>query len=339
MKKYWIVFIGIFFWETLWSEKTLADFHRGVVLPLYGNSKTDYTHYLKEIQELNASHISFLIRCYMNDQKSNQIMAGFGVTPSDHHVELLIQKSRALGLKVTLLPVVFLAYPKSDVEWRGNLAPENWEEWWESYTCFLMHYAHLANRSQASVLSIGSELATTEIFTDRWKQLIQSVRSVFSGHLTYSANWDHYEEVTFARELDFLGVSGYYELTKNLNPNKEQLREGWQRFLTKLVAWAEKYQKPLVFMEVGYASQNGCASKPWNYFLSELVDLAEQDLCFEVLFEVWENIPCFHGLYAYHWWGEGGPSDNGYNLRQKPAANRLRDWFAKMRNQKNSSHE
>ena len=333
MNKTFFFILGIIGIGFLQGEESLSEFHRGVVLPLYGNSKADYTEYLKEIQNLNASHVSFLIRCYMNDQKSNQIISAFGITPSDSVVEALALKSKNLGLKVTLLPVIFLAYPKSDAEWRGNLAPTDWDEWWDSYSSFLLHYAHLAIRCQASVLSIGSELATTEIFTDRWKTLIQSIRSIYSGTLTYSANWDHYDEVTFAGELDFLGVSGYYELTKNLNPKKEQLTEGWQRFLTKLVQWAEKYKKPLVFMEIGYASQNGCASKPWNYFLSELVDLAEQELCFEVLFEVWEKIPCFRGLYAYHWWGEGGPTDNGYNLRQKPAAKSLQQWFTKMKDQ------
>lgn len=312
------------------EEKKNVPFHRGVVLPLYGDAKSDYSTYLKEIADLKASHVSLLIRSYLQDNESNHILTGFGVTPPDYLVESTAAQARALGLKVMIFPVVFLAFPKSDEEWRGNLKPSNWEEWWNSYRCFMLHYAHLATRCQASVLSVGSELATTEGFREQWISLIAEVRTIFTGELTYSANWDHFEEVSFADALDFLGVSGYYEIAVSRNPTKSQLTEKWQKFLQSLIQWSSKHQKPLVFTELGYASQNGCASKPWNYFLSEVVDLQEQDLCFEVFFEVWEPQNCFSGVYLYHWWGEGGPTDNGYNLRGKPVAKRIQEWFEKM---------
>jgi hypothetical protein len=332
-----LCFLGVFFEKGLSQESLEAlalekNFQRGIVLPLYGTGSTDYTPFLKEIREQEATHISFLIRCYLENNNATTIVSSFNNTPPDYVIEALCKTAHELGLKVMFLPVVFLAHPRSEKEWRGNLEPSNWKDWWDSYTCFLLHYAHLATRCRVEALSVGSELATTEKFTSRWKILIQKVRNVFSGSLTYSANWDHFEKVTFAEELDFLGVSGYYELAKSLDPSRLEILEQWQKHSLALKRWTEQYQKPLIFTEIGYASQNGCASKPWNYSLSKIVDVQEQDLCFEVFCEFWEKSPFLQGIYIYDWWGEGGLEDTGYTPRGKPAAKRIQQWFLKIKN-------
>ena len=45
-----------------------------------------------------------------------------------------------------------------------------------------------------------------------WIELIQKVRAVYQGQLTYAANYDNYQEVDFWEHLDFIGINAYFPL-------------------------------------------------------------------------------------------------------------------------------
>ena len=48
-----------------------------------------------------------------------------------------------------------------------------------------------------NMMSVGSELVSTENKIDEWKRTIKAVREIYKGQLTYSSNWDHYTSVAF----------------------------------------------------------------------------------------------------------------------------------------------
>ena len=95
-------------------------------------------------------------------------------------------------------------------EWRGKLAPTDRDRWYESYRSFILHYASLAEACGAQEFSVGSELGSMQVDAERWRSLIATVRANYRGRLLYSANWDDYESVPFWRDLDAIGVTGYY---------------------------------------------------------------------------------------------------------------------------------
>ncbi len=53
----------------------------------------------------------------------------------------------------------------------------------------------------------------------RWRRLISEVRERYTGRLTYAANFDQYELVTFWDDLDVIGVNAYFPLRKHYLPD------------------------------------------------------------------------------------------------------------------------
>ena len=83
----------------------------------------------------------------------------------------------------------------------------------------------------------------------------------------------------------------------------------------------------MLISEIGYASQNGNNKDPWNYLMTQEVDLQEQLDCFNAFNTVWLNHSALSGVFFYEWFGEGGECDTGYTPRNKPALQAIKKWF------------
>lgn len=136
--------------------------------------------------------------------------------------------------------------------------------WETAYRRFLMHYARLADATDADVLVIGTELQRA--VTERpafWHRLIDTVRTVYDGQLTYAANWHaEYTRVSFWRALDFVGVQAYFPITDAEDPSLLTLRAGWAQPLAALQHIAAETHRPVLFTELGYRSVDYAAAEP-----------------------------------------------------------------------------
>ena len=115
-------------------------------------------------------------------------------------------------------------------------------------------------------------------------------------------------------------------------PKLSELVASWRSVRDKILAWrrgAGLSDRPLVFTELGYASIDGCASKPWDYTQQTPIDLQEQALCYQAFFRAWSGRSELAGVFVYEWWGSGGLEDRGYTPRGKPAEEVVRRWFAR----------
>ena len=231
-----------------------------------------------------------------------------------------------LALYIILLPIVLLWDPSGE-DWRGVIAPRDWDRWWESYQRFIVHYARLAQEAGAEMFSIGSELLSTEHMRHRWQEVIRAVRAVYKGKLLYSANWDHYEEVSFWDDLDLIGMTAYYTLSRSRNPTLEELRESWRPIKKRILAWQRARGQRIVFTEVGYPSQDGCAREPWNYYGSSIYDWREQYLCLQAFFETWRDEPAVAAVIVWKWEEPTGPNDLNYTPKGKPTEELIRRWL------------
>lgn len=318
---------------------------RGMGLTLHSKDpKYDYGPMLAELPKLGVNFVTLLLHVYQPNGGSAAPARHPLKTPSDRTILKVIRQARKLNMEVGLLPIVLLEKPGGD-DWRGNLKPPDargrtkdqegyttpaWGRWFKGYGRVIEHYARLAQEGGASLFSVGSELSSTEGQTDRWRRLIKRVRKLFAGELTYSANWDHYEHVGFWQDLDYLGLSGYYELTESKAPRQQELDAAWVKVRDKLVRWRAKNRltrKQFLFLEVGYASIDGCASKPWDYTMKTRVDLLEQRDCYRAFVHAWNGRRELAGVFFYEWWGYGGKQDRSYTPRGKPALEVLQRWF------------
>ena len=307
-------------------------FRRGVSLGLFVSTedaearRTWYRTFLQEIKAIGATDVSLVVRWSQADIRASAIGPKPGVSVEDAVLLEVIEVARAEGLRVFLLPILHLEQMGKG-EWRGRLKPGDRDAWWASYARFILHYAALGQRSGVDLLSVGSEMATMESEQARWRALIKSVRGVFEGELTYSANWDHFEPLQFWDALDVVGVTAYQELSKSRDPDEDDLVEGWKPFLHRLRVWARQHDHRYIFTEVGYPSNQYGAARPWDHRVRGVPDLSLQLRCYRAMHRVWHDDGRLDGLYVWNWFGAGGEEDRGYSPRGKPSRFVLEHWY------------
>jgi hypothetical protein len=293
---------------------------------------------IDEIAATKVNTLALVLAGYQECCASTSIFIDIRRVPSDDQLRGLIRYARQKGLKVTLMPIVLLENPR-DGEWRGKISPEGgrWEDWWERYTNFIMHYAHIAQDSKVDLFAVGSELISTEQQTDRWKALIKKVRGNYHGRLTYSANWDHYKVPQFWDDLDIIGMTTYYELTGGKKPTEDVLLTSWLKIKKDILAWQSKSKtpRPLLFTEVGWPNQKTAAEFPWDYYRAQdKPDPELQARCFKTFFQAWSKEPAVAGFLVWEWrtgldQKTDPKNDTGYVPKDKPAMKVIDDFFSR----------
>lgn len=292
-----------------------------------------YGQIFRDISNLGANTVLLCAAGFMEHAEAQQIFLEARKMPSREEFKTIIGMAKKEGLEVILMPIVLLSKPRGS-EWRGVIKPPDWDEWWDDYREFIKYFCEIAREGGAHGLMVGSELVSTEKFTEKWNGVIELAREHFhGGKLGYSANWDHYKPIRFWHKLDFIGMTSYYTLADKKDPSVEEIVERWQPIREEVLGWQREIGKPLIFTEVGWCSQEGAATAPWNYFQNQKATPAgheEQRRLYEAFLKAWDNAPGVAGVIWWDWSGDpGGPDDFGYTPRGKPAEDVLRDWFAK----------
>jgi len=255
---------------------------------------------------------------------------------SDRGMEATFRGAKAEGIKVLLNPHIWIR-SRTEGEWRGTIrfdTEAEWLEWERTYRAFMMHYARLADRHDVDALCIGTELrgAVTER-PQFWHGLIDSVRSVYGGKLTYAANWYlDYEEVTFWDALDFAGIQAYFPLASaEDNISVELLTTSWQAHREALERFQAKVGKPIVFTEAGYRSTADGPVEPWLWHSDAPVSAEVQAACYEAMFEVFWKQPWFDGAFIWKWYPyperRTGRRVGDFTPQGKPAEAVMARWY------------
>lgn len=238
---------------------------------------------------------------------------------------------QANAMKVMLKPQLYT--------WRGFTGhikmntEEDWLKLEESYSDFILTYAHLAEETQVQMLCIGTELEGFIVERPQyWEALIKRIRKVYKGKLTYAANWDEYPRVPFWQSLDYIGVDAYFPLSDERYPSLGQLKEGWQRWKTDLNQLAEAKNKPVLFTEFGYRSIDYTGKKPWVADRNEgNVNLEAQANATRAIFEEFWKEDWFAGGFIWKWFihydRSGGTNDNRFTPQNKPAEEVIKEFY------------
>jgi glycosyl hydrolase family 113 len=304
-------------------------FQKGMVLGIYSKTDPEYfRHSLEEIQKLGADSVSLIVPKVQKNIHSTGFYDDPWITPSEESLRQAIREAHRRGMRVFLMPIVYLEELK-DGEWRGTIEPGDWGAWFEAYEKMIVGYARLAAQERVEYFSVGSELCSTERMKGRWERVIRSVRRTFPGRITYSANWDHLEPVSFGSRLDFLGMNAYFEVGKETASETEAMVVRWREIQEGIRAWWKRNgNKAVVITEVGYPSRTGAGVDPWNYFGEGAPDPEAQRKCYEAFVTAWNGETMLSGVYFYLWWGEGGLQDRDYTPRGKPAQKVIESWYS-----------
>ncbi|MEW5849015.1 MAG: hypothetical protein AB2A00_09375 [Myxococcota bacterium] len=309
---------------------TRDAFQRGVALGLFASDPDwDYAGLLDEIVATGATDVEIVVPWYQDEMRSLTMEPRNGYSPSDATLRRTLRQARERGLRIMLFPILRIEKRQRN-EWRGKIAftdVTSADSWWRSYTHFIRTMALAARDEGVTRLSVGSEFLALETERARWATLIQEVRGIFSGRILYSANWDHFDAVTFWDLVDEAGMTAYFELTKSNAPSLKELTEAWNRWVPSVESFARRVGRPLVITEVGYPSLDGANIYPWDETRKSTVDLVEQQLCYAAFCSTAGRSPWVSGVYFWNWFGFGGPHDGDYTPRGKPAAEVIRVYF------------
>ena len=119
---------------------------------------------------------------------------------TDEELRQAIDTARAKGMKPMLKPVVNSAddvwrawirfyRPVTDEEKAAGITGEmdpwgeepkmregevkdlaKWDQWWEDFTNYIVHYAKIAEEKQVPALCLGCEMNSTEEFEEKWRR-------------------------------------------------------------------------------------------------------------------------------------------------------------------------
>ena len=260
-----------------------------------------------------------------------------GWAPTDVELRRAVEAAHGAGLRVMLKPHLWLTESRG---WRSRIAMNSeadWIAWFEAYGEFILHHARQADALAVDMLCVGTELAGTVAHQAEWRELIAAVRAVYEGQLTYAANWDgEFEEVAFWDALDAIGVQAYFPLTEERVPSVATLTRAWTPHVERIDRVARRFDRPVIFTEVGYRSVVSSASHPWDwggmFFFFQRVSKEAQVNCYEALFATFWDKPWFAGLYLWTWYPRVEPASGyfgrGFTPQRKPAENVMTRWFS-----------
>jgi hypothetical protein len=289
---------------------------------------------LAQVAEIGTNWTSILVTWYQTNCWSGDIHRT-AKTPSDESIIHAIRQARQLGMKVMLKPHLDIL-DQSDGSWRGEigcLREEEWEKWFAKYTEYVMHYVDIAKKENVEAFCVGTELSTTATVKGfMWKDLIKKVRSRYDGILTYAAHWDRYQDIRFWDQLDYVGINAYFPLTQEMDPTYEQLLEGWKEWVSEMEAFQKEVQKPIIFPEIGCASADGAAIRPWEHVQRSEVNLRLQADYYKALVDIFWQKDWFYGLYWWYWGTNvkmGGEYNRGFLPQNKPAQEVIKESYSR----------
>ncbi len=234
---------------------------------------------LRRLADTGASHVAVVVSLFQRHHNSTEIVAFHApgrvgprgyytfVTATDAEVEAAIDRAHALGLQVMLKPQIDL-YDDDAAYWRGSIGqacgPHNttrfcrrfWEAWFQSYGAWLVHFARLAARKRVAQLSVSCELVSASPQAAHWRRLVGRVRRVFNGALTDAANWGYLNATggeifnkTWWDAVDYIGVDAYWPIAGDTHAARVA---AWGPILRKLETVSRRFDRPLLFTEIGY---------------------------------------------------------------------------------------
>jgi len=256
----------------------------------------------------------------------------------------VVKEALKLQVEVIIKPHIWISNP-SGGKWRADIWMDNeddWQAWEREYEKFILHYAKLSEELNLPLYCIGNEfyLSTTKR-TEFWKSLIKKVRRVYTGELFYGANWDReFQEIPFWDELDYIGIQAYFPLTDQLYPSLSEVKNGWGRHLDMIQSISEKYNRKVIFSELGYKSTPDAAKYPWGWesFFKNLfqrVSNQTQVYCYQAFFDQVWNQDWFAGAMIWQWQvlSDDEPINHSFSPKGKPAFNEIAKGFKLINNE------
>ncbi|WP_438444043.1 glycoside hydrolase family 113 [Gorillibacterium sp. sgz5001074] len=281
------------------------------------------------MSELGVNWVTLAFGALQDHPQATEIRFREEPTVTDEEIRAAAAMARKHGLKICLKPVVNC---RNGV-WRAHISffeqdvpgEPTWKEWFRSYGAFMVHYAELAEELGCELFCVGCEMVQMDRYADAWRSLVEDVREVYSGPVTY--NCDKYQEdrVSWWDAVDVISSSGYYP-------------EGsWEEQLERIGRNVRAHGKPFLFLEGGCPSRTGSSRMPNDWSLPGQADEEEQAAYYRSMFgAVAEHADWLRGFMLWDWPArlyplEEAAANRDYCMYGKSAEPVVRDAYARLR--------
>lgn len=166
----------------------------------------------------------------------------------------------------------------------------------------MLHFAAVADSMKVEILCIGTELgASIKARPQYWVSLIDTIKRVYNGKLTYAGNWDDYKDFPFWAKLDYIGVDAYFPLADEKTPTVNSISNGWKRYSNELEKLSVKHNRKILFTEYGYQNVDYTAKEPWKENEGNQNDKAQLN-ALEGFYKSFAGKKWFAGGYVWKWY-------------------------------------
>lgn len=235
---------------------------------------------------------------------------------SEQDIRRCIAHARERGKRVILKAMVNCrdGYWRAYINFFDHEVPcePRWSDWFSNYTAFNVYLARIAQDTGCELFCVGCEMVGTDRKAEFWRSLVQAVRGVYHGLVTYNCDKYQEDQVTWWDCLDLISSSGYYPI--------DRLPQEFER----IDRVRRAFGKPFLFMECGCPCHEGSEYIPNNWSHDGKLDIDVQTRWYraftqEVLRHEW--------IGGVGWWDwkpdlyplEEAGSNAGYCVYGKPA--------------------
>lgn len=276
---------------------------------------------LTELLNLGATHIVLTPTWYQRTKTSNEIYPTQS-TPSDSAIRQITINAHQLGYKIILKPHL----DTEDGSFREDINPQQFQRWFSYYTNFVLHYLAIAQELSIEQFCIGTELRKLSHRAE-WKILIDTIRKVYSGKLTYAANWDEYPQVVFWKYLDYIGIDAYFPLAESREATIEEYLENFDLWLSQIDNFQSRCRKNIIITEIGFRSIKGSGWRPYDWQLQGIMDEQSQADAYQTILETLSRKSWLAGIYFWKWDPILKYDSLGYSPYQKKASEVIKKFW------------
>jgi len=323
MRKFKLLFIILL----LSIQSCVAQTHKINGVSFVSSREPINENHVKPVVNIHANYAAVMPFGYIRDLDYPEVVFNrkkqwYGETKPG--AKQYIEQLKKHQIKIMLKPQIWIGRGM----FTGFIEMKNEDDWKlleSSYTKFILKYAELAQSMNTEMLCIGTELEKfIEHRPQYWSDLIEEIKTIYKGKLTYAANWDEFKRTPFWKQLDFIGVDAYFPVSHSKTPTVEECLKGWETHKQVLYNMSKTQGKPILFTEFGYRSVDYSGKEPWKSDRSmNVVNLEGQTNTTKALFETFWDEDWFAGGFVWKWFHNyeksGGENNSRFTPQNKPA--------------------
>ena len=295
---------------------------------------------------------------------SDKVFLDFEFSTGELELAEMVKRLHDNGIRVLFKPCLtpldgawmgLVKFPSPDMLSQiQGVKTDYWSKWFKSFLEAEKYFAEFAERVGMDAMIIGAEYYGTEGQNSQWLRVIEEIRKLYSGPITYEftpASRKAYD-LNWFKELDFLSYSYYppgVEILPGQTSSIEAVRATPDHPLEEMVehlslrkprieSISERFgNKPIAFTEYGVRSAHGCVMRPYDFLWDTPYDGQQQADFMEASFRTFWDLPQWMGFFWWKWdetqdrpQYAGDPNgDRGFTIQGKPAEEVMKRWALK----------